>query len=514
MQDVNSEILKLKALINNKQNTSVFANKANDCTQLVHDGYKLYVNDMTKKFTFTTANTQNPITIDTRTHAIDNVEYIDDLKISDLKGLKQQLDDEIEARIAGDEALDEAKADVDHTHEISDVSGLQTALDNKASTNHTHTDINYEITFRDLLTFKDDGKLRWHITDAEFLNGHVSGTLVQKFQIGTEKLVVYDTVSVWNRLTADNITLGLNNGQDLGTLISTKADESMLTALAARVAIVETGKADVNHTHNDYVKTSFNNYDEDPSDNIYFESWFPQGYDTFLKLEERTKDNSYSDATTLKPQFIEFCHNDITNDTQKFATYGVDGIEFTNGETIQQGTIDNKISTAISNHNHDSIYVKPADLTAAINAAKTAILQQIYPVGAIYTSRTKTNPATVLGFGTWTSIQNQFMYCIPTNTAHSTGGSSTHKHTTGNFTLKVEHIPPHNHTIQFDGWHYCQGNSYNAGAISRASHNDSTQSGPIWTVNTGGGQAHNHGNTGDGSSMPPYITVYAWYRSA
>ncbi len=354
MQDVNSELLKLKALINNKQNTSVFANKANDCTQLVHDGYKLYVNDMTKKFTFTTANTQNPITIDTRTHAIDNVEYIDDLKISDLKGLKQQLDDEIEARIAGDEALDEAKADVDHTHEISDVSGLQTALDNKASTNHTHTDINYEITFRDLLTFKDDGKLRWHITDAEFLNGHVSGTLVQKFQIGTEKLVVYDTVSVWNRLTADNITLGLNNGQDLGTLISTKADNSMLTALAARVAIVETGKADVNHTHNDYVKTSFNNFDEDPSDNIYFESWFPQGYDTFLKLEERTKDNSYSDTTTLKPQYLEFSHNDYSNNTQKFATYGVDGIEFTNGETIQQGTIDAKISMAINNHTHTS----------------------------------------------------------------------------------------------------------------------------------------------------------------
>ena len=78
MQDVNSEILKLKALINNKQNTSVFANKANDCNQLVHDGYKLYVNDMTKKFTFTTANTLNPITIDARTHTLGGVEYIDD----------------------------------------------------------------------------------------------------------------------------------------------------------------------------------------------------------------------------------------------------------------------------------------------------------------------------------------------------------------------------------------------------------------------------------------------------
>ena len=139
MQDVNSEILKLKALINNKQNTSVFANKANDCNQLVHDGYKLYVNDMTKKFTFTTANTLNPITVDTRTHTLGGVEYIDDLKISDIKTFKQQLDAEVEARIAGDEALDEAKADKEHTHEISDVSGLQTALDNKSNTNHTHS---------------------------------------------------------------------------------------------------------------------------------------------------------------------------------------------------------------------------------------------------------------------------------------------------------------------------------------------------------------------------------------
>ena len=35
--------------------------------------------------------------------------------------------------------LYETKADKDHTHEIEDVEGLQTELDNKADINHTHT---------------------------------------------------------------------------------------------------------------------------------------------------------------------------------------------------------------------------------------------------------------------------------------------------------------------------------------------------------------------------------------
>ena len=165
MEDLNKEILKLKALINNKQNTSIFSNKSNETSALTRDDIKLYVNEMNRKFTFTAANIRAPIAIDPKTKKIENLEYIDDLKISDVKTFKEQLDAEVEARIAGDEALDESKADKEHEHEISDVNNLQTTL-----TNHEN-------------------------------------------------------------------------------LISTKADDSMLTALAARVAIVELGKADTNHSH-------------------------------------------------------------------------------------------------------------------------------------------------------------------------------------------------------------------------------------------------------------------------
>ena len=85
---VSSEILKLKALINNKQNTSVFSSKSNETKALVHDDMKLYVNDMNGKFTFTGSNVRAPITIDPRSKTIENVDYIDDVKISDLANVR------------------------------------------------------------------------------------------------------------------------------------------------------------------------------------------------------------------------------------------------------------------------------------------------------------------------------------------------------------------------------------------------------------------------------------------
>ena len=131
MQDVNSEILKLKALINNKQSTSVFANKANETSSIVHDGYKFYVNDMTKKFTFTAANTNSPITLDARSKSIDNVEYLDGIKVSDLKDVKQKIFD-----------LDDGKAEFHHRHTTDDVINLDSQLaliPTKADAVHTHT---------------------------------------------------------------------------------------------------------------------------------------------------------------------------------------------------------------------------------------------------------------------------------------------------------------------------------------------------------------------------------------
>ena len=61
MTDVSLEIQKLKALINQKQVTSVFSNKSNETSRIVHNDIQLSVNDMTKKFSFSAAGVKAPI---------------------------------------------------------------------------------------------------------------------------------------------------------------------------------------------------------------------------------------------------------------------------------------------------------------------------------------------------------------------------------------------------------------------------------------------------------------------
>ena len=108
-----------------------------------------------------------------------------------------------------------------------------------------------------------------------------------------------------------------------------------------------------------------------------------------------------------------------------------------------------------------------------------------------------------------------------TYAAASTGGSATHKHTTGNHTLTISEIPAHSHAQNFisgDGnvnswvanksgnsqgvYFHGQDAWYNSGKLR------------VRTDDTGGGGAHNHGNTGDASSLPPYLAVYVWKRTA
>ena len=80
-------------------------------------------------------------------------------------------------------------------------------------------------------------------------------------------------------------------------------------------------------------------------------------------------------------------------------------------------------------------------ITAAVNAAKINVLQTVFPVGSIYTSyNVNTNPATRLGFGTWTAIQGRML--IGASSAYpatSTGGAATH-------TLTISEMPSHSHT--------------------------------------------------------------------
>ena len=153
------------------------------------------------------------------------------------------------------------------------------------------------------------------------------------------------------------------------------------------------------------------------------------------------------------------------------------------------------------------------DCSALGNTLKGLIRDFVYPVGSVYISFESTSPETRFG-GSWTQITNRFLYC--TNSSGAKAGSDTHTHTTGNCTLNVNQIPSHTHTA----WTYYGssklGNSCgwtpNNGSVGCVALGGNSVD-CIKNENTGGGQAHNHGNTGSASNMPPYITVYAWQRT-
>lgn len=137
-------------------------------------------------------------------------------------------------------------------------------------------------------------------------------------------------------------------------------------------------------------------------------------------------------------------------------------------------------------------------LTIGSNTATT--LQAVYPVGSIYiNAAVSTNPATLLGFGTWAAFgAGRVIVGLNSSdsdfdTAQETGGAKTH-------TLSVSEIPSHTHTSSLRG-----NGEDELQSIPSAS--DNTDPSLTMTTNaTGGGGAHNN--------LQPYIVAYMWRRTA
>lgn len=174
-----------------------------------------------------------------------------------------------------------------------------------------------------------------------------------------------------------------------------------------------------------------------------------------------------------------------------------------------------------------------------------ATLEQVYPVGSIYTSVVDTNPSILFGFGTWEAIEGGRVLLASGNgyKAGSTGGSPTH-------TLKIEELPSHNHggNVTQAGAHGHTGESSASGAHSHDAYyylykkGNGYSSSPNLTglINTSGDYTvpvtvnkagehthdiqinnngnHTHGipNQGDNIAhniMQPYLVVYIWKRT-
>jgi hypothetical protein len=161
------------------------------------------------------------------------------------------------------------------------------------------------------------------------------------------------------------------------------------------------------------------------------------------------------------------------------------------------------------------------DTSIATTAFVQAALQSVYPVGSIYINAgVTTNPATLLGFGTWTAFgAGRVMVGLNGSdtlfdTLEETGGSKdaivvSHTHTATSTVTD----PGHNHTIQ---------RTSNDGNFTTAF--DVPSDGPANTYFTGttssttgitvGTTVASTGSSGTNANLQPYITVAMWKRTA
>lgn len=203
--------------------------------------------------------------------------------------------------------------------------------------------------------------------------------------------------------------------------------------------------------------------------------------------------------------------------------------------------IDKNTTSINSLNEHVNNKSNPHNVTAEqLGVAKTNIVDMIYPVGSIYMSVNNASPSTLFG-GTWVQIQDKFLLASgPNYTNGNTGGSDTHRLNANELPAHTHVIPEHSHKI--DALNLDRIQMYKEDTISETTPGlyinaqgsyitdrgmvpfragTSLSSGNEWvhTVpsTTSWSQATTSGSTGNGqafSTMPPYLVVNVWQRTA
>lgn len=154
---------------------------------------------------------------------------------------------------------------------------------------------------------------------------------------------------------------------------------------------------------------------------------------------------------------------------------------------------------------------------SSIAAAVANLSASIYPVGSIYINAgVTTNPATLLGFGTWSAF-GAGRVLVGLNTSDSafdvlqeTGGSKDAIVVSHTHTGTTASAGEHNHTYQqYNGWNYLDGGPLQTPISSTSTQNTSTVA-----AHTHGFTTDPTGSSGTNANLQPYITVCMWLRTA
>lgn len=151
----------------------------------------------------------------------------------------------------------------------------------------------------------------------------------------------------------------------------------------------------------------------------------------------------------------------------------------------------------------------------ATTAFVTAALSLAFPIGAIFSSTSSSNPATSLGFGTWTAFgEGKVLIGAGSGFAGgATGGSAdavnvSHSHTATSTVTDPTHV----HSTY---------SGYGSSAISYPTSEGDGNS-AVWAYNTVaastgitvGTSISTAGSSATNANLQPYVVVYMWTRTA
>ena len=223
----------------------------------------------------------------------------------------------------------------------------------------------------------------------------------------------------------------------------------------------------------------------------------------YTKATNFTSKDSLSTGNPLKIVKGTEIDTEFNNIQTAIATKAdLNGATFTGSPSLPTGT------TGVTQSSTDS------STKLATTAFVQSVLQALYPVGSIYSNATSsTNPATLIGFGTWTAFgAGRVMVGFNSSnalfdTAEETGGSAdaivvSHTHTA------TVTDPGHTHGSNYVGSSNALGTPGGAAPVpTTLSLMPTATTGISVAVSTTGSSATN-------ANYQPYITVYMWKRTA
>ena len=201
-----------------------------------------------------------------------------------------------------------------------------------------------------------------------------------------------------------------------------------------------------------------------------------------------------------------------------------------------QSSLNTNVATLQSNIDGkaDSSHTHTTSAITDLETFKSELIDLFYPVGSVYINMSSAkSPAETLG-GTWESITNRFLYSVSSGT--NSAGIAPNGATGGSAYITEANLPAHTHT--FTGVKVTETLNVRPATNNKGVLGPSTSNG-YFTLNSRGGGGMSDSvtvetnwqncdniawtytpsgtlsSTGSGSSfLPPYITYYAWRRTA